>query len=146
MNAGLIWLIVAAILGGAELAVPGVFLVFLAIAAALTGIALLALPALPVIAQLVSFTIWSGLAIAIGKRWYSDYPVATADPLLNDRAARLIGEIVIVVEPVSAGEGRVRVGDGIWSARGPDAAIGARMRVAGVRDGILRVEAMPTLP
>lgn len=143
-NAGLAWLIAAVIMGGAELAAPGVFLVFLAIAAAMTGLAVLALPALPPALQLISFAAWSGVTIAIGKRWYTDYPVATSDPLLNDRGARLIGAIVTVVEPISEGEGRVRVGDGVWTARGPDAAAGARLRVTGLDSGVLLVEPATT--
>ena len=40
---------------GAACAVPGVFLVFLAIAAAVTGVAVYVLPGLPVAAQLAAF-------------------------------------------------------------------------------------------
>ncbi len=143
-NAGIIWLILAVLLGGAELAVPGVFLVFLAVAAALTGVAVLALPALPIAAQLVSFAVWSGVTVAIGQRWYRDYPVATSNPLLNDRAAQLVGSVVTVDEPIVAGRGRVQVGDGVWPARGPDAASGERLRVIAVDNGVLVLEAIST--
>ena len=68
------------------------------------------------------------------------------DPLLNDRIARLVGEVVTVVEPVSDHGGRVRVGDGEWPARGPDAPIGARVRITGATGATLRVEPLPTLP
>ena len=139
------WLIAAVALGIAELAAPGLFLVFLAIAAAATGVALLALPALPIAIQLVSFAAWSGLAVLVGRRWYGDYPVDSSDRLLNDRAARLVGTVVIVEAPIVDGVGRVKVGDGGWPARGPDAAIGERMRVVAVEDGIILVdrEAIP---
>ncbi|MEX6947012.1 NfeD family protein, partial [Pseudomonas aeruginosa] len=53
------WLIAALVLGIAELAVPGVFLVFLAIAAGVTGVAVYVLPDLPVAAQLAAFGVWS---------------------------------------------------------------------------------------
>ena len=111
------WLLAALALGIAELLVPGVFLVFLAIAAAITGAALLALD-LPLAAQLASFGVWSVVAVLIGRRWYTDYPVP-ADAHLNDRASRLIGQIVEVETPLLDGQGRVRVGDGSWPARGP---------------------------
>ena len=139
------WLIAAVALGAAELAAPGLFLVFLAMAAAMTGIALLVLPALPVALQLVSFAAWSGLAVLVGRRWYRDYPIATSDLLLNDRAARLVGTMVIVETPIVNGEGRVKVGDGSWPARGPDAAAGEALRVVAVEDGVVLVdrEAMP---
>lgn len=148
IGAGTLWLAVALLLGLAELLIPGVFLVFLAIAAAITGAATLALPDLPLAAQLGSFAIWSGVAVAIGRRWYRDYPVATADPLLNDRGGRLIGEIVTVEQAIDAGGGRVRVADGTWPARGPDTAIGAKVRVIAVDRGVLVVEplAVPEWP
>lgn len=139
-NAGLIWIGAAILLGGAELAAPGVFLAFFAIAAAMTGVALIALPALPLSFQLLSFALWSAATIAIGHRWYRDYPVETADPLLNDRAARMIGIIVTVTAAIEHGEGRVRVGDGEWSATGANAAVGDRVRVVAVRGGKLAVE------
>ena len=139
-HAGALWLVAAVLLGLAELVVPGVFLIFLAIAAAITGAAMLALPALPLAAQLGSFAVWSVASVLIGRRWYTDYPVSTSDPMLNDRAARLVGETVTVVVPIVAGDGRVRVGDGEWPASGADAPTGTRVRVTAVESGILRVE------
>lgn len=142
-NAGELWLLAAVLLGGAEIVVPGVFLVFLAIAAAATGAAVLALPALPLAAQLGSFAAWSIATVAIGQRWYRRFPVASADPMLNDRTARLIGEIVTVSRAIEQGEGRVRVGDGEWTAIGVDTAMGARVTITGVRDGKLLVAPPP---
>lgn len=139
-SAGAIWLIAALVLGLAELAIPGVFLIFLAIAAAITGAATTVLPDLSLPAQLGSFAVWSGVAVMIGKRWYRDYPVETSDPLLNDRAARMIGAIVTVEQAIAGGEGRVRYADGAWPARGPDAEPGARMRVVAVNGVELVVE------
>ncbi|OYY67175.1 NfeD family protein [Sphingomonas sp. 28-62-11] len=144
-NAALLWIVAAILLGAAELAIPGVFLVFLAIAAAITGLAVFALPALTLPLQLLAFAVWSVVSILIGRRWYHDYPVATEDPMLNDRGARMIGEVVTVVEAITDGEGRVQVGDGVWSALGPDAAVGTKLRVAGMRGGKLVVEAQVAL-
>lgn len=135
------WLIFAALLGIAEVMIPGVFLIWVAIAAAITGLVALALPiGLP--AQLLLFAALSLVAVYAGRRWYVDNPVPSSDPLLNDRSARLIGQNVTVVDPIVGGEGRVKVGDSVWSATGPDAAAGARMRVTGVDGTILRVESL----
>ena len=140
MSAAVAWLIVAVLLGIAELSVPGVFLVFLAIAAAVTGIAVFALPALPLAAQLGSFAAWSVVTVLIGKRWYRDYPVEGGDPMLNDRAARLVGEVVTVETAIVDGHGRVLVGDGGWPAQGPDAEVGALVRITAVVAGHVVVE------
>jgi membrane protein implicated in regulation of membrane protease activity len=136
-----LWLSAAVVLGIAELLVPGVFLIFLAIAAGVVGLATLALPDLPVAAQLGAFGAWSVVTVLIGKRWYSDYPVETSDPMLNDRARRMIGEMVTVSEAIVEGRGRVRVGDGEWPAAGADAPVGTRMRIVGVAGGVVTVEA-----
>lgn len=142
----LLWLIAAAVLGVAELVVPGVFLVFIAIAAACTGVIALLFPALPLGGQLLGFAAWSLVTVLLGRRWYREFPVESADPLLNDRVARLIGEIVPATEPVSDHGGRVRVGDGEWPARGPDAPAGALVRIVGARGATLLVEPLPSLP
>lgn len=136
----LAWLAAAVVLGVAELLVPGVFLVFLAVAAAIVAAATLVLPDLPLAAQVGVFGMWSVVAVLIGRRWYHDYPVESSDPLLNDRARRLVGETVLVTEPIVSGRGRVRVGDGEWPATGPDTPVGARMRIVSVTGGIVVVE------
>ncbi|MFZ2996073.1 NfeD family protein [Sphingobium sp.] len=133
------WLVLAALLGIAEVLVPGVFLIWIAVAAAITGLAALALP-IPLPAQLLLFAALSIAAVWAGRRWYRDNPVASADPLLNDRTARLIGQTVTVVEAITGGEGRVKVGDSVWTATGPDAAVGARVRVVSAESGVLLVE------
>ncbi|WEK42747.1 MAG: NfeD family protein [Candidatus Sphingomonas colombiensis] len=134
------WIVAAIVLGIAELAIPGIFLIFLAIAAAITGLALFVLPDLPLIAQVGSFAAWSIVAVTIGRRWYRDYPLETSDPMLNDRAARIVGTIVVIAEPIIDGSGRAVLGDGTWPATGPDAAAGTHMRVIAVENGVLRVE------
>ena len=134
------WLVLALVLGGAELLAPGVFLVFLAIAAAATGAICWAMPDLPLVAQLGSFGVWSAVSVAIGRRWYRDYPAETDDALLNDRAARLLGSVVTVADPIVQGRGRVTLGDSVWLARGPEADVGTRMRVIAVEGSVLVLE------
>jgi len=146
-QAGVWWLTGAVILAALELVLPGVFLVFVAMAMAATGAITLFLPDLSIGGQLGGFAAWSLVTVLIGKRWYNRYPVATSDPLLNDRVARLVGEVVIVVQAIEHGEGRVRVGDGEWPARGPDTPVGGRVQIAGADGGTLIVKALaPTLP
>ena len=134
------WLSAAAVLAILEIVVPGVFLIFIAAAAAVTGVIVLLIPSLPVVAQAALLAGLSAASVAVGRRWYRANPVATSDPLLNERSMRMLGEIVVVEEPIVGGQGRVRVGDGAWLARGPDAPAGARMQVVGVADTVLLVE------
>ncbi|WP_394664396.1 NfeD family protein [uncultured Sphingomonas sp.] len=135
-----LWLAAGLALGIAELLVPGVFLVFLAIAAGVTALTAWAIPELPVVLQLAEFAVWSVACVMIGRRWYRDFPVESDAPVLNAPTLRLRGQIVTVTTPIIGGEGRARLGDGEWPVRGPDADIGTRLRVAHVDSGTLLVE------
>jgi membrane protein implicated in regulation of membrane protease activity len=133
------WLSLAALLAIAELIVPGVFLIWFAIAAAATGVVTLVTGvALPF--QIALFALFSIASLYGGRRAYASAPVPTSDPLLNDRAARLKGRTVTVVGAIEHGEGRVRVGDSVWNARGPNCQAGARVRVTGIEGTCLIVE------
>lgn len=133
------WLVFAALLGIAEVLMPGIFLIWVALAAAVTGLVALVLP-ISVPAQLLLFALLCLASVWGGRRWYSANPVASQDPMLNDRTARLVGEIVTVVEPIDNGRGRVKVGDSVWSCHGPDAPVGTRVRVVGAEASVLKVE------
>lgn len=125
----------------AEIVAPGFFLIFLGAGAAVAGIAALVAPELPLVAQALLCAVATALAAGSGWRWYRATRLGVAaEPLLNDRAARLIGARLIVCEPIIGGGGRVAVADGSWPARGPDAVAGAPVRVVAVRDGALMVE------
>lgn len=138
------WLIGAAILGILEIFAPGIFLAWIAAAAAVTGIVVALLP-LDLPFQLALFGLLAMAAVFGGRRHYERNPVESADPMLNDRTARLVGQQVTVVTAIENGEGRVRVGDSVWAARGPDAAAGRRMVVTGADGTCLRVEPVAAL-
>ena len=134
-----IWLLAATALGIAELLVPGVFLIWLAAAAAVTGFVTLIF-GIPLAFQFAVFALLSLGMVWYGRRWYHNNPVESSDPLLNDRAARLVGETLVLVSPIENGRGRVRVGDGVWQCKGPDAEAGTRVRVVGAEGSCLKVE------
>ena len=133
------WLAVGLILAAAEMAVPGLFLIWMAGAAIITGLVTWIVP-IGVPAQIVLFAVLAIIAVFGGKRYLKGNPVQGADPLMNDRGARAVGEVVTVTHAIDGGGGRVRLGDSEWLAKGPDAAPGTRMRVAGHDGAVLLVE------
>lgn len=139
------WLLFAALLAIFEVLVPGVFLVWMAAAAAVTGLTVALLP-IPLAAQIALFSLLAVAAVAGGRRHYARNPIESDDPLLNDRAARLIGETVTVVTAIESGEGRVKVGDSVWTARGADAPAGARVTITGAQGNCLTVRLAPQQP
>lgn len=134
-----IWLLGAIALGIAELIVPGVFLIWLAAAAAATGLLTLAF-GIDLPFQFAVFALLAIASVYSGRRWYLANPMPSADPLLNDRAARLVGRTVVVTQAIENGEGRVKVGDSVWSCRGADCAVGSRVRITGADGSCLKVE------
>jgi membrane protein implicated in regulation of membrane protease activity len=139
------WLLAAALLGILEIFLPGIFLIWMAAAAGITGIVVALLP-LPLPFQLALFGLLALAAVYSGRRYYERNPVSSSDPLLNDRTARLIGQNVLVVTAIENGEGRVKVGDSVWAARGPDATAGSRMVVTGAEGTCLKVAHAAALP
>jgi membrane protein implicated in regulation of membrane protease activity len=145
LDPGWLWLIGGVILLIAEVIAPGFFLVFIGAAAMATGLftVLFDLGAVP---QLALFALYTLLAVLIGRRFYANRHADSTDPLLNDRAGRLVGKVVTVVQEVDDHGGRVRVGDSEWGARGGPAAAGERVRVTGVEGNCLTVETVRALP
>ena len=133
------WLSLGLVLGVAEMVAPGFFLMWLGLAALIVGGLDYFLP-ITVAYQVAMFATLSVLTVFAGKKFLQDNPIETEDAKLNDRGARLTGEIVTVVEAITNGHGRVKVGDSVWSARGVDAAIGSRVRVTGADGAVLLVE------
>ena len=145
LSAGWLWAIGGLILLIAEIIAPGFFLVFLGVAAIATGLFTLLFD-LGLGPQLALFVVYTALAVMIGKRWYGEPDSDDPSIKLNEPAKRLVGKTVTVVEAVDDHGGRVRVGDGEWSARGGPAAAGERVKVTGVDGNCLTVEPVRPLP
>lgn len=131
------WLALGLVLAAAEMAIPGLFLIWLAGAALITGLLVWVVP-IGVPLQVVIFAVLAIVGVFSGKRYLSGNPIVGADPLMNDRGARLVGEVVVVTYAIDNGNGRVKQGDSEWLARGPDAEPGTRMRVSG-HDGVVLI-------
>ncbi len=140
-----IWLIVGVLLGAAELLAPGIFLLFIGAAAFITGLIIWPMGANSGGAW--QFGLFAALAlIFVYAGWYiyRVMPQSSADPMLNDRAARMAGQSAIVVTQVTATSGRAKVADGEWPARladGSDVLVaGAQAKIVAVKDGVLLLE------
>lgn len=133
------WFIVGLALFTLEMVVPGVHFLWFGVAALLTGgLALLTGISWPF--QLVSFGVFA-VAVVFSVRRFARPDIAVSDlPDLNARGQQYVGRSVVVEVPIQDGRGKVRVGDTIWSAEGPDAPIGSRVTVTGARGIVLTVE------
>jgi inner membrane protein len=138
LSPAFLWALGGLLLALAEFVVPGIFLIWVGAAALVTGLLCAVLP-IPGFFAFGLFALLTPGAVVIGRIVYDD-DASGGDPLLNDRAARLVGRVVRVIEPIEHGRGRVAVDDGAWPAAGADAAAGARVRIIGADGGLLIVE------
>jgi membrane protein implicated in regulation of membrane protease activity len=134
------WLALGLILAAAEMVAPGVFLIWLAGAALIVG-ALAWLTPVGVPVQIVVFAVLAVVAVFMGRRYIRNNPIHEADPMMNKRADRLVGESVLVTQAIEGGTGKVKLGDSEWLARGADAPVGTRLKVTGHDGTMLLVEA-----
>lgn len=138
LEASWFWLILGVVLVGAEMLVPGYFLVWMAVAAFLTGL-IAAIVDVPTAIQVLTFIVFSGFTVFAARHWFDYYGTESTDPLMNDRGGRLVGTAVVVTHALKGGEGRVRLGDSEWLAKGSDAAVGTRLIVTGHDGAVLLV-------
>jgi membrane protein implicated in regulation of membrane protease activity len=134
------WWILALVLIIIEMMAPGFFLMWIGAAAAVTGLVTMIAPSLPWQAQFVLFGVLA-IASVVGARYYfKRNPIETTDSTLNKRGAQYIGRTFSLEEAIVNGFGKVRVGDSVWRAEGPDLPAGDRVKVIGVDGAALKVE------
>jgi membrane protein implicated in regulation of membrane protease activity len=137
------WWALAAVLLVFEILMPGVVFLFIAIGAAVSGLLMLVASDSSLEFQLAVFAIVSvGSAVAL-RPYLKRLQHKTADPTLNARGEALVGQVFVLDQPILAGRGRIKLGDGSWIVTGPDMVAGAKVRVAAVRGTELKVEPAP---
>lgn len=134
------WFLIAVVMLGLELLVTGVVFVWLAAAAAIVGVVSLIFPGISWELQFVLFAGLSFVSVFLGRRLVIGNPVETEDETLNRRGEQHIGRTYEVTAAITNGSGRVKVGDSVWSAEGPDAEAGSHVRVVAVEGTVLKVE------
>jgi hypothetical protein len=137
------WWALAAVLLVFEMLMPGVVFLFIAIGAAVTGLLLLVASDASLEFQLALFAIVSVVSMVALRPYLKRLQNKTADATLNARSEALVGQVFVLDQPILAGRGRIKLGDGSWIVTGPDMVAGAKVRVAAVRGTELRVEPAP---
>src|SRR5690349_15354325 len=137
------WWALAAVLLVCEMLLPGVVFLFLAIGAAVAGTLVLVGSDSPLELQLAVFAVASVLSAVALRPYFRRLQNKTADATLNARGEALVGKVFVLDQPILAGRGRIKLGDGSWIVTGPDMVAGAKVRVAAVSGTELRVEPAP---
>lgn len=134
------WLALGTVLLILEVFGAGGYLLWIGMAAAAVGVLTFVLPSLPWEMQFLLFGL---LSIGTALYWWRRQQSAVREsdqPNLNLRGQELIGKTYVVFEAIIDGRGKIKVADGVWIARGPDAVPGSRVRVISQQGTILLVE------
>ena len=129
------WWILAIALLVLEVFAPGTFFLWMGIAAAVVGTLLLLAPGMGWEYQILIFAALSVASIFIWRLYFRKHPVTTDQPALNRRGEQYVGRTFTLGEPITNGQGKIRVDDTTWKVLGEDCEAGSRVKVTGV-DGV----------
>jgi len=133
------WFILAVLLFILETIVPGVHFLWFGLAAVVVGGIALA-TGIVWQWQMIAFGVISVLTVFWVRRIYRAGVAHTDQPDLNVRANQYVGRSLVVEQAILNGRGKVRVGDTLWTAEGPDSPAGARVTVKEAKGNVLVVE------
>lgn len=137
------WLVAGLALIVAELAVPGMVLIWFGVGALGTGLLLAAMPALSLTAQIAA---WTVLSCALVWAWFRVFRPDRHKTHAGMSAGDTVGEIGLLVHEVAPfGRGRVRfqkplLGAEVWDCISDDTLpVGERVKVISVEGTLLKV-------
>ncbi len=133
------WFFLAMALLILETIIPGVHLLWFGLAALVIGLLAL-VTGIAWQWQVLAFALLSVLAVFWVRKYARPDVVISDQPDLNVRGQQYIGRSLVVEEAIQSGRGKVRVGDSLWAAEGPDSPAGTRVTVTGTRGTVLVVE------
>ena len=135
------WWLLALVLIGAELMMPGFFMLWIGMAAAAMGLILMFLPELSFLTQAVLFVALALVSCYVYWHFVRSAAGETSDqPRLNRRAEQHIGRRYVLDTAIVNGRGKVKVGDSPWLAEGPDLPAGSEVEVIGTDGSTLKVQ------
>jgi membrane protein implicated in regulation of membrane protease activity len=134
------WFIGGVLLLILEVLAPGTFFLWFGVAAIVTGIVAM-IHDFGWQTELILFAVLAIVFVVVGRRYFSYDSKRSDQPLLNERAARLIGRDFTLAEPIVGGTGKLRIEDSTWRIAGPDLPSGTRVRVTGHDGALLTVAA-----
>ena len=135
------WFIIAALLIILEVFAPGAFMLWIGIAAGVVGATLYFVPGMTWEYQFMLFSIAAVGSIIAWRGYRGTHPITTDEPTLNRRGAQYIGRTFTLEAPITNGIGKIRVDDSTWKIEGADCPAGSKVKVVGIDNTVLKVEA-----
>jgi membrane protein implicated in regulation of membrane protease activity len=135
------WWALGVVLAAIEILTPGTYLLWPGLAAGVVGVLALLAPGLDWRIEVVVWVALSIISVIAARRYLKRHPTESDQPTLNRRASSLIGRSATLVEAITDGRGRAKLGDGTWSVTGPELPAGTHVKVVGADGAVLKVEA-----
>jgi len=141
------WVVIGLVLLGLEILMPSTFLLWPGIAAMGVGVLTLILgidnPVWPWQAQVLVFLIFSLVTAYFGRKVLKDKDWDKSEVEgLNERGSQLVGQMGVISDAITNGQGRVKIGDTTWRVKGEDAKAGSKVRVVSADGSTLVVESV----
>jgi inner membrane protein len=136
-----LWWSIGGLLLIAEMLLPGASLLWLGFAALAMGVLMFFFPDLSLLVQALIFGAFAATAVGLYLRFARPREPVTDRPLLNKRAAQLIGREFELSEAIAMGRAKVQIGDAFWTLEGPDLPAGTRVRIISTDGIVLKVQA-----
>jgi inner membrane protein len=140
-----VWAIGALVTAIAELHCPGCYLIWIAAGGAITAVASFAFD-LTLSSQISIFAASCIGTCVCGYFLYRRFAISGLERAfqkntspLNQRDLALIGARGVIAEAIESGRGKVKLGDSVWLAEGPDLKGGTPVVVTDVRGTIVTV-------
>ena len=141
------WLIFGLIILGLEMLIGSGWLIWIGFGSLATGLILLApIPMLEWYQQIFIFTVFSLIFTFTGRHLWQTKTKQEGihdtlpDPTLNNRMAKLVGQMVILEEPIQGRRGRLEIGGTSWPITGPDLPIGTQVEITAISGTVLEVQ------
>ncbi len=135
------WLILGMLLLGLEVLGTAGFLLGIALAALLQAVILFVVPEMEWQLQLLVFALASVIFTLLYWRLFRRFNDQSDQPLLNDRAAQLIGRQLVLAGPIENGLGRIQIGDTLWRAQSDaNISVGSKIEIIGSQGMVLVVK------
>ncbi|MDZ4814185.1 MAG: NfeD family protein [Pseudomonadota bacterium] len=134
-----VWWSIGGLLLLAEMLIPGASLLWLGLSALAMGGLMILFPDLSALPQALIFGVFAAVGVGVYLRFFRSREPITDRPLLNKRAAQLVGREFELTEAIRMGRGKVKLGDALWTVEGPDMAAGSRVTVISTDGIVLKV-------
>ncbi len=134
------WWVLALIFLVIEILAPGFFFLWMAISGFVTGAMVWFAPSASLNMQVLVFSVLSIVTILAWRIYGKKHPTETDQPLLNKRGAQYVGRVFSLYEPITNGQGKIKVDDTIWKVHGEDCDIHTKVKVTASRGTVFDVE------